>query len=69
MTVVSGYDYDGGSDSIYLVVMCPSCAKPTRINDFEDECRHCETLLSINIDVKIKTSVKSINVMGENDNG
>lgn len=54
--VVSGYEYDGGSDEIYLVVTCPKCQKPTRINDFEDECRHCEAVLIISITVKVKSS-------------
>lgn len=69
MSVVSSYEYDGGSDEIYLVVICPSCDKPTRINDFEDECSHCETLLQLKVEVSIKTRAKSINVMGENDHG
>lgn len=69
MTVVSGYAYDGCSDEIYLVVICPSCRKLTRINDFEDDCRHCERELVIDITVKTKYIIETINVMGETDNG
>jgi len=60
---MDGIDYDGGSDNIYVLVTCPSCQKPTRMLDWEDDCQHCETLLTLRVEIK-----RSINIMGENDN-